>query len=79
MADTPYGYLVMLGSSGNGEKALPSVDWNRAAATGTYPVAQWRGTTPVVGGNGQGQDVRIVLHVQELLTLLERGVNIDGI
>ena len=77
VADTPYEYLVMLGSS----------VWGLAChqLIGTELLQreriQWRnsaGRRPWLAGMVKDK-MCALLHVQELLTLLERGVNIDGI
>lgn len=77
LAEQPYEYLVMLGSS----------VWGLAChqLIGTELLQreriQWRnsaGRRPWLAGMVKDK-MCALLHVQELLTLLERGVNIDGI
>ena len=77
VADMPYEYLVMLGSS----------VWGLAChqLIGTELLQrdriQWRnsaGRRPWLAGMVKDK-MCALLHVQELLTLLERGVNIDGV
>ena len=77
VAETPYEYLVMLGSS----------VWGLAChqLIGTELLQreriQWRnsaGRRPWLAGMVKDK-MCALLHVRELLTLLERGVNIDGI